>query len=54
MRDLFTTIGTRYLIATLNHDASLAHLLNPDERIKRILEAHTRRQQLDGQMKIDD
>ncbi|MDL2294761.1 ribose-phosphate diphosphokinase, partial [Ruminococcaceae bacterium OttesenSCG-928-D13] len=41
------------IMATLNHDASLSHLLNPDDRIKRVLEAHARRQQLEGQMTID-
>ncbi|MDL2327101.1 ribose-phosphate pyrophosphokinase [Ruminococcaceae bacterium OttesenSCG-928-A11] len=41
------------IVATLNHDTSISHLLNPDDRIKRLLEAHARRQQLDGQLSVE-
>lgn len=41
------------IIATLNHDASISSLLNPDERIHRLLERHRERQQLEGQLSIE-
>lgn len=36
------------LIATLNHEQSISMLLNPNDRIERILDIHRRRQSIAG------
>ncbi len=49
-RDWFVEVGMAkyiaYLVSTLNHDRSISDLLNPSERIDRLLTAHRRRQGL--------
>ena len=37
-----------YIIATLNHDRSLSHLLNPYDRIKKLISRYQDKQAAEG------